>query len=119
MAQSETSIHTKLNNGYEVCGDRVLVQPDVRSQVKDGFYIPKASLDQFPTSGRIIKVGIVGWPEKLKRFFGLSKALEVGQRVVFSRYAGIECTFDDDIIVCLPQQDILMLIDTNGGRLHA
>lgn len=115
MAQSETSIHTRLSNGYEVSGSRVLIQPDVKATSKGGFQLSKLSVDQFPTSGTILKVGRASLFQQIKQaLFGSGESLKIGDRVIFSRYAGIECTFDDETIVCLPVQDVLMLIDTHS-----
>lgn len=117
MAQSETSIKSKVANGVVVLGENVLIAPDETADYHGRLQIPENCKGQYPTTGTIVKLGLGLFEEKQngdgKTETAYFTPLAVGDRVVFSKYAGIECKFEDKIMVCLKAVDVLLIVDAD------
>lgn len=79
-------------------GDRVLVRPDARKDVKKGLiYIPDAAQSK-PQEGEVTAVG----PDV--------KGLAVGDRVLFGKYAGSEVRINDEPYLIIREPDVMVVL---------
>lgn len=114
MAQSETNIRSKIANGVVVLGRNILVKPDSTAEFHGRIAVPENVRKEYPTSGRVVKLGmelVEGIPDKNNAVY--LTPIRVGDRVVFSKYSGIECHFEDELMVTLKVEDVLLIIDAN------
>lgn len=117
MAQSEAGIRGKIKDGVVCLGANVLVRPDVASNYHGKLAVAENSKVTYPTTGTIEKIGMALTEVEIddngvtsQRF--LTPLCE-GDRIVFSKYAGVECRFEDDLRICLPASDVLLIVDAN------
>ncbi len=87
-------------------GDRVVVKVlEEKETTKSGIVLPEAAKEK-PQEGEILAVGsgelIEGKREPLE--------VKVGDRVIYSKYAGTEIKIDDEEYLILRQSDILAII---------
>lgn len=77
-------------------GDRVLVKPDPKGDVKKGsLFIPEMAQSK-PQEGTVVAVGA-----KVEH-------LKVGDRVLFGKYAGSEVRIDDDPYLIIREPDVMV-----------
>jgi chaperonin GroES len=89
-------------------GDRLVVKPTPREEMtKSGIVLPDTAKER-PQEGTIISVG----PGRTLDD-GSREAIdvEVGQKVLFQKYAGTEFKLDDEDLLILSQKDILAVIE--------
>jgi len=90
--------------------DRVVVKPiEQEEKTKGGVYLPDTATKEKPQEGTVLAVG----PGRLMDD-GTRSALEVqvGDRVLFAKYAGTEFKDDDgDKFIILSEKDILAIIE--------
>jgi chaperonin GroES len=86
--------------------DRILVKP-VQAEEKIGnIHIPDVAKEQ-PHQGEVVAVG----PGKMNdegKF--LPMRVDVGDKVVYSRYAGEKYSFQDEELLILRQGDVLLFL---------
>ena len=88
-------------------GDRVVVKPSPREEVrKSGIVIPDTAKEK-PQEGVILAVGPGrflddGTREKMD--------VEEGQRVLYAKYAGTEFKVDEEELLIVSQKDILAIV---------
>jgi chaperonin GroES len=88
-------------------GDRVVVKPSPREEVrKSGIVIPDTAKEK-PQEGLILAVGPGrflddGTREKMD--------VEEGQRVLYAKYAGTEFKVDEEELLIVSQKDILAIV---------
>ncbi len=88
----------------EPLGDRVVIKPIPKEEVsKGGIVIPDTAKEK-PQEGEIIAVGLGKLSEDGKR---IAMEVKVGDRIVYSKYAGTEFKLDDEEVVILRESDIL------------
>jgi len=84
--------------------DRVLIKPmDAQEKVKGGIIIPDSAKER-PQEGKVIAVG-PGKSEEEKM------AVKVGDKVIYSKYAGSELKIDDEDYLLMREDDILGVIE--------
>lgn len=89
-------------------GDRLVVKPSPREEMtKSGIVLPDTAKER-PQEGTILSVG----PGRTLDD-GTREAIdvEVGQRVLFQKYAGTEFKLDEEDLLILSQKDILAVIE--------
>ncbi len=89
-------------------GDRVVVRPTPREEMtRSGIVLPDTAKER-PQEGTILSVG----PGRTLDD-GSREAIDVqvGQRVLFQKYAGTEFKLDDEDLLILSQKDILAVIE--------
>ncbi|SCX83067.1 MULTISPECIES: co-chaperone GroES [Desulfoluna] len=88
--------------------DRVLVERlEEQTTTKGGIIIPDTAKEK-PAEGRIVAAG----QGKTKEDGSLiPMELKVGDRVLFSKYAGSEVKFDGNDFLIMGQDDILCVVD--------
>lgn len=89
--------------------DRVVVEPSEREErTTSGLYIPETAKEK-PQQGTILAVGAGKKDEEGKR---IPMDVEVGQTILFARYAGTEIKLDDKKILILKESDILAIVES-------
>ncbi|MGI8609231.1 MAG: co-chaperone GroES [Candidatus Dormibacteria bacterium] len=94
--------------------DRVVVKPLEREEVtKSGIVLPDTAKEK-PQEGMIEAVG----NGRLIEATGKREAidLKVGDRVIYSKYAGNEVKIDEVDLLILSEKDILAVVATNGKK---
>jgi len=88
----------------EPLGDRVVIKPLPKEEVSKGGIVLPDTAKEKPQEGKIIAVG----PGKLSED-GTRMAMEVkvGDKVIYSKYAGTEFKLDDEELVIMRESDIL------------
>jgi chaperonin GroES len=94
-------------------GDRVVIKAIEREEVtKGGIVLPDTAKEK-PQEGEVIAVGPGRLTEEGKR---IAMDVEVGERVIYAKYAGTEIKLDDEEFIILRESDILAKKVTKGGR---
>jgi chaperonin GroES len=89
-------------------GDRVVVQPSGREETtRSGIVIPDTAKEK-PQRGTVIAVGAGRRDDDGER---IPMDVEVGQQVLFAKYAGTEFKLDDEEYLILAEKDILAIVE--------
>jgi chaperonin GroES len=89
-------------------GDRVVIKPLNRETVtKSGIVLPDTAKEK-PQEGEILAVGSGKVLDNGKR---TSLEVQVGQKVLFAKYAGTEVKMDDEEYLILRESDIMGIIE--------
>lgn len=89
-------------------GDRVVVQPMSREETtKSGLVIPDTAKEK-PQRGTVIAVGPGRRDDDGDR---VKMDVEVGDTVLFAKYAGTEFKYEDEEYLILSEKDILAKIE--------
>ncbi len=92
---------------FQPLGDRVVIRPLEKDEVtKSGLVIPDTAKEK-PQEGEIIAVGPGRLSDEGKR---IAMEVKVGDKVVYSKYAGTEWKEDDDEYLIVREADILAKI---------
>ena len=95
---------TETSVKLEPLGDRVVVQPASREETtKSGIVIPDTAKEK-PQRGTVIAVGQGRRDDDGDR---IAMDVEVGDIVLFAKYAGTEFKLDDEDYLILSEKDIL------------
>jgi chaperonin GroES len=92
--------------GFEPVGDRVLVRPSSADEKKSagGFIIPETAHKEKPEIGTVVAVGKGKRNDSGDR---VHMELEVGQKVMFSKYGFDEIKIDDEEYYVISESNIL------------
>ncbi|SRR5574338_1400153 len=89
-------------------GDRLVVKPTPREEMtKSGIVLPDTAKER-PQEGTITAVGPGRTLDDGKRE---EMDVQVGQKVLFQKYAGTEFKLEDEELLILSQKDILAVIE--------
>ena len=89
-------------------GDRLVVKPTAREEMtKSGIVLPDIAKER-PQEGTITAVGPGRTLDDGKRE---EMDVQVGQKVLFQKYAGTEFKLDEEDLLILSQKDILAVIE--------
>lgn len=91
-------------------GDRVIVKPVAREEkTKGGIYLPDTASKEKPMEGTVIAVG----PGRLNDDGERTPVdVQVGDRIVFAKYAGTEFkTEDDEEFLIIGEKDIMAVVE--------
>lgn len=89
---------------FEPLGDRVVVKPTEREETtKSGLVLPDTARER-PQEGAVVAVGPGDFLEDGRR---KPMDVQVGDVVVYSKFAGTEMKEDEDDLLILRQSDIL------------
>ncbi len=87
--------------------DRVVIRPSEQEQTtKGGIYLPDTAQER-PQEGEVLAVGPGRYLQNGKR---LEMELQVGDRIIYSKYAGTEINVEDEELLVLSTNDILAKI---------
>ena len=85
-------------------GDRVVIKPTPKEEVSKGGIVLPDTAKEKPQEGEILAVG----PGKLSEDGKLMPMeVKVGDKVIYSKYAGTEFKLDDEEVVIMRESDIL------------
>jgi chaperonin GroES len=94
--------------------DRVVVRPLEREEMtKSGIVLPDTAKEK-PQEGLIEAVGNGRLIEATGKREPID--LQVGDRVIYSKYAGNEIKVDDQELLILSEKDILAVVSGNGKK---
>ena len=89
-------------------GDRVVVKPTPREEMtKTGIVLPDTAKEK-PQEGEVLAVGPGRILDDGKRE---SMDVQVGQKVLYAKYAGTEFKVDGDELLIVSQKDILAIVE--------
>jgi chaperonin GroES len=98
---------TKSATKLQPLGDRVVVKPTPREEMtKSGIVLPDTAKEK-PQEGTILAVGPGAFDNDGKR---VAMDVEVGQKVLYGKYAGTEFKLDDEELLIVSQKDILAIV---------
>lgn len=87
--------------------DRVVVRPlDREEKTASGILLPDTAKEK-PQEGEIIAVG----PGRFEDGKRVELEVKVGDRVIFSKYAGTEIKVNDQEVLILRESDILAVVE--------
>jgi chaperonin GroES len=99
---------TKSATKLQPLGDRVVVKPTPREEMtKSGIVLPDTAKEK-PQEGTILAIGPGAFDNDGKR---IAMDVEVGQKVLYGKYAGTEFKLDDDELLIVSQKDILAIVE--------
>ena len=113
---------------FIVIGDRVLIQPEAKSQTKSGLYLPSSVFEKENIqSGGVVKVGPgdpLANPTDIDEFYKESKEevryipLQVneGDLAIYLQKQAFEIEYDNIKYVIVPQSAILLVIRESIGK---
>jgi chaperonin GroES len=88
--------------------DRVVVKPLEREEVtKSGIVLPDTAKEK-PQEGRVEAVGNGRYNEQSGQRVALD--VQVGDRVIYAKYAGSEVKIDEEDYLILSEKDILAIV---------
>ncbi len=88
--------------------DRVVVKRIEEEEVKKGNIIIPDTAKEKPQKGEVVAVGPGRVDEKGNR---VPMEVKVGDKVIFSKYAGSEVKIDDEEYLVMREDDILAVIE--------
>ena len=89
-------------------GDRVLIKALEREEkTKSGIVLPDTAKEK-PQEGKVIAVGS---GKTLDNGTKVALEVQVGQKVIFSKYAGTEVKLDGEEQMILNERDILAIVE--------
>lgn len=88
----------------EPLGDRVVIKPIPKEEVSKGGIVLPDTAKEKPQEGEIIAVGLGKLSEDGKR---IAMEVKVGDKIIYSKYAGTEFKLEDEEVVILRESDIL------------
>ena len=88
-------------------GDRVVLkQLEAEETTKSGIVLPGGSKEK-PQQAEVIAVGPGGVIDGKE----ITMQVKVGQKVIYSKYAGTEVKLDDEEFIIVKQSDVLAIVE--------
>ena len=89
-------------------GDRVVIEPSEKDErTESGLFIPETAKEK-PQEGTIVAVGAGKRDDDGKR---IPMDVEVGQTVLFAKYAGTEIKLEGKKVLILKESDVLAIVE--------
>ncbi len=86
--------------------DRVVVRPTEETvKMRGGLHIPDTAMDK-PQQGEVVAAG----PGRFEKGERIPMELEVGPRILYGKFAGIEVTLDNDQYLIIKESDVLAVV---------
>ncbi|EHQ87786.1 co-chaperone GroES [Desulfosporosinus youngiae] len=86
--------------------DRVIIKPlPMEEKTKSGIIMPDTAKEK-PQEGEIVAAG----PGKVEKGERIALEVKVGDRVMYSKYAGTEVKYDGQEYLILKETDILAIV---------
>lgn len=89
----------------EPLGDRVVIKPTPQEEVSKGGIVLPDTAKEKPQEGKIVAIGPGKLSEHGKR---IAMEVKVGDKVIYSKYAGTEIKLDEEELIILRESDILV-----------
>jgi chaperonin GroES len=88
-------------------GDRVVVRPlEEAEEMRGGLYIPDTAKEK-PLQGEIVAVG----PGRFEKGERIPMEVKVGQKVLYSKYAGTDVRVGDEEVLIIKESDVLAVVE--------
>jgi chaperonin GroES len=88
-------------------GDRVVVRPlEEAEEMRGGLYIPDTAKEK-PLQGEIVAVG----PGRFEKGERVPMEVKVGQKVLYSKYAGTDVRVGDEEVLIIKESDVLAVVE--------
>jgi chaperonin GroES len=88
-------------------GDRVVVRPlEETEEMRGGLYIPDTAKEK-PLQGEIVAAG----PGRFEKGERVPMEVKVGQKVLYSKYAGTDVRVGEDELLIIKESDVLAVIE--------
>ena len=88
-------------------GDRVVIKNvELEETTKSGIVLPGAAKEK-PQLAEVLAVGPGGMVDGKE----ITMQVEVGQKVIYSKYAGTEVKIDGEELIIVRQSDILAIVE--------
>ena len=88
-------------------GDRIVLEAiEKEEKTASGIVLPDTAKEK-PQEGRVVAVGSGRWENGQK----IELEVKVGDRVIFSKYAGTEVEVDDKEYLILRESDVLAIVE--------
>lgn len=88
--------------------DRVVIKPAAKEEkTKGGLFLPDTASKEKPQEGTIMAVGEGKLDDNGKR---VPVSVQVGDRVLFAKYAGTDIKLDDEDYLILAEKDVLAVV---------
>jgi chaperonin GroES len=101
-----TSAKAKPKLRIQPLEDRVVIMPsDEAETMRGGLYIPDTAKEK-PTQGEVIAVG----PGRVEKGERVKVDLEIGDKVIYSKYSGSPYTIEGDEVIIIKASDVLAKI---------
>jgi len=94
-------------------GDRVVIKAIEREEITRGGIVLPDTAKEKPQEGEVVAVGPGRLTEDGKR---IEMEVQVGERVIYAKYAGTEIRLDDEEFIILRESDILAKKVKKGGK---
>jgi chaperonin GroES len=94
------------NSNFELYDDRVLVKPAAAEEKTAGGIIIPDTAKEKPQKGTVIAVGPGKYAEQTGNLIPLKQ--QVGDLILYGKYAGTEISIDGDDYLIMRSSDILM-----------
>lgn len=86
--------------------DRVIIKAlPMEEKTKSGIIMPDTAKEK-PQEGEVVAVG----PGKMEKGVRIALDVKVGDRVIYSKYAGTEVKYDGEEYLILKETDILAIV---------
>ncbi len=100
-----TKSKSKLN--VQPLGDRVVVRPFEETEtMRGGLYIPDTAKEK-PLQGEILAVG----PGRFEKGERVPMDVKVGQKVLYSKYAGTDFRLGSEELLIIKESDVLAIVE--------
>ena len=93
---------------FQPLGDRVVIKPSEEEEVTKGGLILPDTAKEKPQEGEVLAVGPGRLDDSGKR---VSMEVKVGDKVVYSKYAGTEFIEEDEEFLIVRESDILAKVN--------
>jgi chaperonin GroES len=88
-------------------GDRVVVRPlEEAEEMRGGLYIPDTAKEK-PLQGEIVAAG----PGRFEKGERVPMEVKVGQKVLYSKYAGTDVRLGDEEVLIIKESDVLAVVE--------
>ena len=100
-----TKSKSKLN--VQPLGDRVVVRPlEETATMRGGLHLPDTAKET-PLQGEILAVG----PGRFEKGERVPMDVQVGQKVLYSKYAGTDFRLGNDELLIIKESDVLAIVE--------
>jgi chaperonin GroES len=88
-------------------GDKIVIKPaKIEEKTESGIILP-GSAQEKPHQGTVVAVGSGALNDKGER---VPMEVKVGDRVVYSKFGGVDLKYDDEEYVVIAEKDILVVL---------
>jgi len=109
MAATKTAPKRTTKTNLRPMGDKVIVQRDEGEAMTDaGLYLPEGAKEK-PKTGKVIAVG--NGAINTETGERIPMTLKVGDKVIFTSYAGSEIKLDDQELLIMSEDEVLATFD--------